>query len=318
VSLSSKLAPSALRLRSHDQTIISKHIRPRRTSGSGPSCFATNHLGPGPCCSAARSVRPGLHHRVFNVHNLILAGGSRRSELALRVAARRKHRRVARMLLAESFCCAAPAPRSGVVSAQPIVASWPATPRALGPRARPHGRHQHALGGSGAGHRRCGDFGVCPAPAVGAPPLALACRAPAYGSAGSTSPRQQIFAVTQIAASFVLCRRKYVDHDAGRTAKGTDRARHAPRLAINVPAMSYGKTPQQVVDFYKESIRRIDALPGVNKTLSAWCSWRDAGFGSNSPPTVMFMPPAKRILVRRLRLISPGFFPRWAFPSSPP
>src|SRR6266700_3419340 len=36
-------------------------------------------------------------------------------------------------------------------------------------RARPRSdrRQQHALGGSGAGHRRRGDFGVCPAPAVG-------------------------------------------------------------------------------------------------------------------------------------------------------
>jgi len=36
-------------------------------------------------------------------------------------------------------------------------------------------------------------------------------------------------------------------------------------LAINVPAVSYGKKPEQVVDFYKESMRRIDSLPGVNK-----------------------------------------------------
>src|SRR5258706_1706111 len=83
-------------------------------------------------------------------------------------------------------------------------------------------------------------------------------------------------------------------------------------LAVNVPAVSYGKTPEQVVDFYKESIRRIDALPGVTKTaFGIVVPWRDAGsFG----PGFQFSadghvrasgeedPRAK------LRTISPGFF----------
>src|SRR5208283_3422635 len=84
---------------------------------------------------------------------------------------------------------------------------------------------------------------------------------------GNTSRRQRIFAITQIAASFVLL--------AGasmlittlialqRAQTGLD-TQHV--LAIDVPPMSYGKTPEQVVDFYKESMRRIDALPGVSKT----------------------------------------------------
>ncbi|HKD76459.1 MAG TPA: ABC transporter permease, partial [Ktedonobacterales bacterium] len=49
-------------------------------------------------------------------------------------------------------------------------------------------------------------------------------------------------------------------------------------LAVDVPAMSYGKTPQQVVGFYKESMRRIDALPGVSKTaFGDVVPWRDGG-----------------------------------------
>jgi putative ABC transport system permease protein len=95
---------------------------------------------------------------------------------------------------------------------------------------------------------------------------------------GSTSRRQRIFAVTQIAASFVLL--------AGASAliatlialqraqTGLD-TQHT--LAIDVPAMSYGKTPRQVVDFYKEAIRRIDALPGVSQTaFGDVVPWRDA------------------------------------------
>ncbi len=95
---------------------------------------------------------------------------------------------------------------------------------------------------------------------------------------GSTSRRQRAFAVTQIAASFILL--------AGasmlvttlialqQTQTGVDTRRV---LAVDVPATSYGKTPQQVLDFYKESIRRIEALPGVTKTaFSTLAPWRDA------------------------------------------
>src|SRR5258708_19380044 len=83
---------------------------------------------------------------------------------------------------------------------------------------------------------------------------------------GSTNRRLRIFAVTQIAASFVLLAgasalvKTLISLQSVQTGLDIRRV-----LAINVPAMSYGKTPQQVVDFYKESIRRIEALPGVNK-----------------------------------------------------
>ena len=83
---------------------------------------------------------------------------------------------------------------------------------------------------------------------------------------GSTSRRQRIFAVTQIAASFVLLAgasmllKTLMALQAAQTGFDT---RHV--LAINVPAMTYGKTPQQVHEFYKETIRRIDELPGVRR-----------------------------------------------------
>jgi predicted permease len=81
-------------------------------------------------------------------------------------------------------------------------------------------------------------------------------------------------------------------------------------LAIDVPAMTYGKTPEQVLNFYKESIRQIDALPGVTRTAYGLVApWRDAqNFGpgfqysgdghvhNNEDPRAMW------------RTISPGFF----------
>ena len=82
-------------------------------------------------------------------------------------------------------------------------------------------------------------------------------------------------------------------------------------LAINVPAIFSGKTKQQVVDFYKEVIRRIDALPGVNNT--AWgmvAPWRDAGSG----PTLQFCADGhdhskgEEDPRAQYRVVSPGFF----------
>jgi len=47
---------------------------------------------------------------------------------------------------------------------------------------------------------------------------------------------------------------------------------------MNVPVMSYGKTPDQIINFYRETIRRINELPGVDRVaLGTSVPWRDAG-----------------------------------------
>ena len=49
-------------------------------------------------------------------------------------------------------------------------------------------------------------------------------------------------------------------------------------LALNVPVMSYGRTPEQTLAFYKEVLRRIGELPGVeNVAVGTVVPWRDAG-----------------------------------------
>lgn len=67
----------------------------------------------------------------------------------------------------------------------------------------------------------------------------------------STARRQHTFAVTQIAASFVLLASALVSTllslQAVQTGFDMDHV-----LAIDVPAMTYGKSPQQVLDFYEE------------------------------------------------------------------
>jgi predicted permease len=124
--------------------------------------------------------------------------------------------------------------------------------------------------------------------------------------------RQRIFVITQIGASFILLAGASVVVTTllalQRTQTGLD-SRHV--LAINVPAVFYGKTRQQLVDFYKEVIRRIDALPGVNKTAFGMVApWRDAGSGL----TLQFCADAHDHSAdqedprAQYRVISPGFF----------
>jgi predicted permease len=127
---------------------------------------------------------------------------------------------------------------------------------------------------------------------------------------GSTSRRQRIFAVTQIAASFVLlagASTVITTLIALQTARTGLDTRHV--LTINVPAMSFGKTPEQVVDFYKESIRRIDALPGVSKTAFGMVvPWRDGGFGLQFSADDHVHAAGEEDPRAQMRIISPGFF----------
>ena len=219
-----------------------------------------------------------------NVANLILARTVRREgELAVRVALGASRGALRRMLLAESLLLCGAGAALGVLSAQPMVAVLARYASRFSIRALDF-RVDSSLLWVGAALA-----------VVAAVILAFVPRLPSSGTpsglslssgsvriTGSTSRRQRIFVVTQIAASFVLL--------AGastlittlialqRTQTGLD-TQHV--LAIDVPAMSYGKTPQQVADFYKEAIRRIDALPGVTETaFGDVVPWRDGGPGS--------------------------------------
>jgi putative ABC transport system permease protein len=145
-------------------------------------------------------------------------------------------------------------------------------------------------------------------------PTANSSQAPGLASGGvritgRTNRRLRIFAVVQIAASFVLL--------AGasmlvktlitlQTAQSGFDMRQI--LAINVPTMSYGKTPQQVVDFYKEVLHRVDALPEVNKTAFGMVTpWRNGGFGLQFSADGHVSVPGQDPQAE-LRVISPGFF----------
>src|SRR5467141_2332464 len=248
-----------------------------------------------------------------NVANLILTRTVRREgELAIRAALGATTGALRRMLLAESLLLCGAGAALGVMSAQPMVAILARYASRFSVRALDLTVDSSLLWVGAA------------LAIVAAVILAFVPRLPSAdtsnghslssGSAritGSTSRRQRIFAVTQIAASFVLlagASTVVTTLIALQTAQTGLDMRHV--LTINVPAMAYGKTPQQVVEFYKESIRRIDALPGVNKTAFGLAvPWRDigSGFGLQFSADGHVHTPNEDPRAQ-LRVVSPGFF----------
>jgi len=93
----------------------------------------------------------------------------------------------------------------------------------------------------------------------------------------ASSRRLRIFAVMQITASFLLLTGAAVLmrtlYELEQTRPPFDTARV---LAVNLPVMTYGRTPEQVQDFYHEVQRRVSALPGVAQVSTSFgVPWRD-------------------------------------------
>ena len=220
-----------------------------------------------------------------NVANLILARTVRREgELSIRAALGASTWTLRRMLLAESLLLCGAGAAIGVLIAQPLVAILARYASRFSVRALDLTVDFSLLW-----------VGVALA-IVAAVILAFVPRLPSANASNgmnlasgsvritsSTSRRQRIFAVTQIAASFVLlagASMLITTLIALQTTQSGVDTRQV--LVVDVPALYNGKTPQQVLDSYKEWLRRVDALPGVTKTAFAVVApWRDAdgGFG---------------------------------------
>jgi len=128
-----------------------------------------------------------------------------------------------------------------------------------------------------------------------------------------TNRRLRLFAITQIAASFVLLAGAGMLLTALLALQSTRTGFDMRNvLAVNVPVMSYGRTPDQVVGFYKEAMRRISELPGVDRVaVGTVVPWRDAGaFGPGFQFTVEGYAKAdgEEDPRARFRTVSPGFF----------
>jgi putative ABC transport system permease protein len=250
-----------------------------------------------------------------NVANLILARTVRReTELAVRTALGASTGTLRRLLLAESLLLCGGGAILGVVSASPMVSVLARYAARFSVRALELKIDSSMLW-----------LGAILA-IIAAVLLAFVPRLPAANTSqsvnlssggvritGATSRRLRIFAVTQIAASFILLAGASVLIKTLLTLQATQTGFDMHRvLAMDMPVMSYGKTPDQIINFYREAIRRIKELPGVDGVAEGTSvPWRDAGaYG----PGMQFSGEGhvkgnhEEDPLAQFRAVSPGFF----------
>ncbi len=256
-----------------------------------------------------------------NVANLILARSVRReSELAVRAALGASTAALRKTLLAESLVVCVTGALVGVALAQPMVS-------VLGRYAARYSVRALDLSL---------DLSLVWAGAllaiIAAVLLAFVPRLPASDAAhglaqagnsarmtGSTSLRLKAFAVTQIAASFLLLAgagmlvRTLVALQAARPGIQTTGV-----LAVNVPVTSFGRTREQVLSFYRDLRRRTEEVPGVrNVALGTVVPWRDVsnvGGGMQFSVEGRVKENGEEDPVARSRAVGPGFFATLGLP----
>jgi predicted permease len=214
-----------------------------------------------------------------NVANLVLARTVRReAELAVRSALGATTAALRRSLLAESLVLCG----SGVIAA--VVLAWPMV-AVLGKYASRYSVRAEGLTLDAS----LVWFGVSLA-LVAAVFLAYIPRLPAQDAlrsaglaavggkvTGGSSRKLRIFAVAQITASFLLLAGAAI---LLRTLYELEQIQPpfdtAKVLAVNLPVMSYGRTPEQVQQFYRDVKQRVSDLPGVDHAATGFSvPWRD-------------------------------------------
>jgi len=256
-----------------------------------------------------------------NVANLILARTVRReSELAVRAALGASKGTLRRTLLAESLLLCGTGAALGIAAAGPMFSVLARYASRFSVRALDLTLDSSALW-----------VGVALALAA-AVLLAFVPRLPsadtsnglglASGSlriTGGTKRRLRVFAVIQIAASFVLLAgagmllKTLLTLQAIQPGFETDSV-----LAVNVPVVSFGRTPEQVRGFYRELQQRLMSVPGVDRVaVGGTVPWRDAGsFGNGWAFSVegRTRENGKDYPRARFRAVSPGFFAALGIP----
>lgn len=214
-----------------------------------------------------------------NVANLVLARTVRReSELAVRSALGASTSVLRRALLAESLVLCG----SGVLAA--LLLAWPMVV-VLGRYAARFSVRADGLKldfslvwfGIALALLAAVFLALIPRLPSGNAPLGAGLTSGGTRVTGSSNRRLRIFAIMQITASFVLLTGAAV---LMRTLYSLEQTRppfdttHV--LAVNLPVITYGRTPQQIQEFYREAQRRVSALPGVTHVATGFSApWRD-------------------------------------------
>src|SRR4051794_6561601 len=218
---------------------------------------------------------------VSNVANLILARSVRREgELAVRAALGASSATLRRTLLAESLILCGSGAILGVAIAQPMVTILGRYAARFSVRALDLTLDASMLWvGVGLAMLAAALLAFVPRLPNADASHGFALSSGGLRIPGATSSRLRLFAVTQIAASFVLMAgagmlvATLLQLQAARPGFETHGV-----LAVNVPVMSFGKTPVEIRGFYREIRRRLQDLPGVDQiAFGSTVPWRDAG-----------------------------------------
>jgi putative ABC transport system permease protein len=248
-----------------------------------------------------------------NVANLILARSVRREgELAVRAALGASTSALRRTLLAESVVLCGAGALLAVLIARPMVGVLARYASRFSVRALDVTVDASVLW-VGVGLALAAAVLLAFVPRLPSPDAAngIALANGTVRIASGTNRRLQVFAVTQIAASFILLAGAGMLmatlFELQRTQTGLN-MRNV--LAVNVPVVDYTRPPEQIVGFYREVIRRVSELPGVTRVaVGTNVPWRDNGFFAAQFTVEGYAKANGEEDPRaRFRTVSPGFF----------
>jgi putative ABC transport system permease protein len=256
-----------------------------------------------------------------NVANLVLARTVRReSELAVRAALGATPGAIRRSLLAEGLVLCGSGGLAGVLIAVPMFSVLARYAARFSVRAVDLSLDFTALSiGFALALAAAVFLAFVPRLPSADTPRGLGLSASGVRVTGTSGRRLRAFAITQIAASFllltgagVLLRTLLV---LERTQPGFETARV---LAVNLPVISDGRTPQQIGEFYREAQRRVSELPGVERVATGISApWRDAqflGFTLQFSVEGLSRENGQDELRARFRTVSPGYFATLGIP----
>jgi predicted permease len=250
-----------------------------------------------------------------NAANLILARTIRREgELVIRAALGASTAALRRVLLAESLLLCGAGAALGVLSAQPMVAILARYASRFSVRALDLTVDSSMLWvGAGLALAAAALLAFVPRLPSADASNGISLSNGSVRVTGGAARRLRAFAVTQIAFSFILLAgaamlvKTLLALQAVQTGIDTRRV-----LAINVPVLSYGRTDPQVVDFYKEAMRRVHQLPGVDGValgmLTPWREGRTFGPGFQFTAEGYARATAEDDPRGQFRIVTPGFF----------
>ena len=220
-----------------------------------------------------------------NVANLILARSVRREgELAVRAALGAGHGALRRTLLAESLVLCGAGAALGLLLAQPLVALVTRYAARFSVRALEVTVDMSVVW-VGAGLAMAAAVLLAYLPRLPSPqaPAGLGLANGGARITPGTNRRLRVFAIAQIAFSFVLLAgagmllATLVHLQSANTGYDMRQV-----LVFDIPSPATGVSGAKVLDFYQEATRRISALPGVEgAAVGGFVPWRDAGtFGA--------------------------------------